>query len=138
MEIQRESFISQGRLPDFAENTNAILDINIYNIAKSRRKLIYGLELFEENEKYAREVYLNPKLQSSVTSNLNSPDRLLNMYKNGTFPTSFEEHIQATGENLKSFVGVLKKAHFLRNKKGLKVPFNFLYYPLPIPKSCIA
>ena len=52
----KEYFKTQGRLPHFAENANAILDINIYNIAKSRRKQIFGLESLEENEGYAREI----------------------------------------------------------------------------------
>lgn len=125
MEIQKESFISQGRLPNFAENTNAILDIYIYNIAKSRRKPIHGLELLEDSEKYAREIHSNQKLASNVTSNLDSPDRLLNVYRNGTFPTSFEEHMRGPRESMKSLLGVLKKGHYLRNKKGLKVRFNF-------------
>ena len=53
----KEYFKTQGRLPNFAENANAILDINIYNIAKSRRKQIFGLESLEEHERYMREVH---------------------------------------------------------------------------------
>ena len=56
MQLLKEGFKKQGRLPKFVENANAILDINIYNIATSRRKPIFGLEKLEENEEYAREI----------------------------------------------------------------------------------
>ena len=53
----KEGFKTHSLLPTIIENPNAILDVNIYNIAKSRRKQIFGLESLEEHERYMREVH---------------------------------------------------------------------------------
>ena len=137
MQHLKESFKSHGRLPNFKENANAILDINIYNIAKSRRKQISGLEKLEDNEKYAREIDRAEQAADPCTwdpseekdqSHRRQQDILLTRYVNGSFPTSMEdwERLQATGANQISLLEVHRKFHLLRNKKGLETQSTIL------------
>ena len=57
------------------------------------------------------------------------PNRLLNCYINGTFPTSMEEweRLQTTTANQKSLLEVHRKLHLQRNKKGLDIQIILIY-----------